>query len=511
MGRQRPAPVREKSLSSLLRSVPGADIVGNAEVRISGLAYDSRRVESGWAFICVRGSRTDGHRFIPEAIGRGAVAIVVESGREAGIAPPEAGALAIVPDSRMAMASIAGIFYDNPSSRLTLAGVTGTNGKTTTALMLEAIFRAAGYASGVIGTLEYRIGSQRIKPLHTTPEAVDLQGLLAALVAERATHAAMEVSSHALALHRVDGCGFAAAVFTNLTPEHLDFHEDMDGYLEAKRKLFEDPQFLPRGRERVNAINVDDEAGRAIVGRALGRTLTYGLDRDANCRAEDIELGPEGSSFVAVVPSERERIRMQLVGRFNVYNALSALAACVGLGIPLEAASAGLEAIPPVRGRFERVPSRARSVLVDYAHTPDSLRHALETARQLARGRVVVVFGCGGDRDRTKRPVMGEIASRLADCCVITSDNPRSEAPEAIIEQIAAGVPPEARSRCTVEPDREKAIRLAIAEAREDDVVLIAGKGHEDYQIFADRTIHFDDREVAEAALREIENRGGGE
>ncbi|UCC69872.1 MAG: UDP-N-acetylmuramoyl-L-alanyl-D-glutamate--2,6-diaminopimelate ligase [Armatimonadota bacterium] len=489
----------------MLKSVPGARAVGNPQVAVTGLAYDSRQVQPGWAFLCVRGSKTDGHAFIPEAIDRGAVALVLEAGREASTEPPPGGALAVVPNSRVAMAAVARAFHGDPSSRLRLAGVTGTNGKTTTALIMDAIFRAARYQSGLIGTLEYRIGQERMKPLHTTPEAVDLQRLLAALVARGATHAAMEVSSHALSLRRVDGCQFAAAVFTNLTPEHLDFHSNMDDYLEAKRRLFEDPQYLPHEGERVNAINTDDEAGRTIAAKALGRTLSFGLAGDADCRAEQIELAPTETRFLALLPSGARPVRMQLVGRFNVYNALAALAACLGLGIPADAACSALAEIPPVRGRFERVPAKTHTVLVDYAHSPDGIRRALETARQISRGRVIVVFGCGGDRDRTKRPVMGGIASGLADLCVVTSDNPRSEKPEAIIEQIVVGIPAEHRDRCSVEPDRAKAIRMAIEEASADDLVLIAGKGHEDYQIFADRTIHFDDREAAEAVLREIE------
>jgi UDP-N-acetylmuramoyl-L-alanyl-D-glutamate--2,6-diaminopimelate ligase len=462
-------------------------------------------VEPGWVFFAVRGAHTDGHRFVPEAIARGAAALVVEAGREEGLPMPPAGAMAVVEDTRAAMAPMARAFYDDPSSRLTLAGVTGTNGKTTTTLMLDAIFRAAGYASGVIGTVEYRIGSRRMKAAHTTPESVDLQALLAELVGEGASHAAMEVSSHALSLHRVDGCQFAAAVFTNLTPEHLDFHANMKEYLEVKRRLFQDPQYLPERGERVNAINVDDGGGKQIAKSASGRTLTYGLEGNADCRAEQLRLGADGTSFAAILPTGRALVRMRLVGRFNVYNALAALAASVGLGIPVEAAAAGLAGMEPVPGRFERVPARTRTVLVDYAHSPDGLTRALETARQLTRGRVILVFGCGGDRDRTKRPVMGGIAGRLADHCVITSDNPRSEQPEAIIEEIMAGVPPEARGKCAVESDRAAAIRRAIAEARPEDLVLIAGKGHENYQIFADRTIHFDDREVAAAALGEIE------
>jgi UDP-N-acetylmuramoyl-L-alanyl-D-glutamate--2,6-diaminopimelate ligase len=489
--------------------VAGARVVGDPQAEITSLAYDSRAVTPGAAFICVTGEKADGHCFIPQALARGASALVVQAGKEAGLTPRAGGAIGIVPDSRCAMAAIARAFYDDPSSRLTLVGVTGTNGKTTTALMVDAIFRAAGLASGVIGTVEYRIGERVLKPSHTTPEAVDLQGLLAELVEGGATHAAMEVSSHAIALHRVDGVQFAGAVFTNLTPEHLDFHVDMREYLETKRRLFEDDQYFPAERERVNAVNVDDAYGDEIARSARGKTLTYGLESAAGCRAEEVELGVEGSSFTAALPLGRERIRMRLLGRFNVYNALGALAACAGLGIPLGAARAALETMEPVRGRFQRVPARTRQVVVDYAHTPDGLERALETARQTAKGRVIAVFGCGGDRDRTKRPVMGAIAGRLADWCVITSDNPRSEPPEAIIAEIVAGIGDEARGKCVVEPDRATAIGLAVREARPEDVVLIAGKGHEDYQIFADRTIHFDDREVALEVIAEIEGRTG--
>ncbi len=497
-----------KVFGSLFASVAGARIVGNAKAAVAGLAYDSRQVEPGWVFLAVRGERTDGHNYLAEAVKRGAVGLVIEAGRETKISPPPKGALALVPDSRIAMPVIARAFYDDPSSKLTLVGVTGTNGKTTTALVVDAIFRKAGHQSGVIGTLEYRIGETRRRAPHTTPEAIDLQGLLAEMVEVGVTHAAMEVSSHALSLHRADGCHFAAAIFTNLTPEHLDFHETMEQYFEAKVRLFEDPQYLPAQGERVNAINLDDEAGKLIAARALGQTLTFGLSPHAHCRAEQIELRPEGTQFLAIHPTGRVPIRMKLIGEFNVYNALGALAACIGLGIDPEMACSAIEQLPPVRGRFERVPSDKRTVLVDYAHSPDGLRRALETARNVSRGRVTVVFGCGGDRDRTKRPVMGELASRLADRCVITSDNPRSERPEAIIGEILAGIPKETRAGCSVEPDRAKAIRQAIEEAGPDDLVLIAGKGHEDYQIFAEETIHFDDREVATEVLRELEENG---
>ena len=496
---------RAQPFASLLGSVAGARIVGNAQAQVTGLGYDSRQVKPGSAFICVRGEKTDGHLFIAEALEKGAVALVVERGREGGITPPPKGAIGVVPDPRLAMAPIAISFYGDPSASLTLAGVTGTNGKTTTALILDAIFRAAGFHSGVIGTVEYRISGRVLKPSHTTPEAVDLQGLLADLVAAGATHAAMEVSSHAIALHRVDGCQFSAAVFTNLTPEHLDFHPDMRHYLETKKRLFSDQQYFPTEKPRLNAVNVDDEAGREIARAAAGKTLTYGLDTAADCGAEDIALGVDGTTFTVVLPSGRARVRMRLLGRFNVYNALAALTAAAGLGIPVEVAQQALETMEPVRGRFQRVPANTRQVLVDYAHTPDGLERALETARQLTRGRVIIVFGCGGDRDRSKRPVMGGIASRMADRCLITSDNPRSEPPLAIIEQIVGGIEPSARGRCLVEPDRATAIRIAISEAGPEDLVLIAGKGHEDYQIIGTRTIHFDDREVAAEVLRGLE------
>ncbi len=502
------APHEGKPFESLFAEVSGVRFCGNRRVPIAGIAYDSRRVAPGYAFVAVRGQRTDGHKFVDEALEKGAAALVVGTGRERDLSPPPDGAIAVVSDSRAAMAAMARAFHSDPSRRLTLAGVTGTNGKSTTALIMGSIFRAAGHTSGVIGTLEYQIGERRQKAPHTTPEAVDLQGLLAEMIEHGVTHVAMEVSSHALSLHRVDGCRFAAAVFTNLTPEHLDFHESMADYLAAKRQLFEDEQHLPEAAERINAVNVDDEVGKLIADTAQGRTITYGLSPEAQCRAEQVELRSDGTSFLAIHPAGRVPIRMHLVGEFNVYNALGALAACIGLGIPWDAACCALQQMPPVRGRFERVPSATRHVLVDYAHSPDGLRRALETARKLTSGRVIVVFGCGGDRDRTKRPVMGELASRLADVCVITSDNPRTERPEGIIGEILAGIPKETRDACQIEPDRAKAIRLAIEQAAPQDLVLIAGKGHEDYQIFADRTIHFDDREVAEEVLRQLEAAG---
>jgi len=499
---------RAKPFAVLMQSVPGSRIEGSGAVSVVGLTQDSREVAPGYAFICVRGSR-DGHSFLPEAVQRGAVAVIVESGRARDLPPLSTCAIGIVPDTRAALPAIARVFYDDPCARLTVAGVTGTNGKTTTTLMLDAIFRAAGKATGVVGTVEYRLRDRRLKAPHTTPEADELQRLLAEMVEEGVTHASMEVSSHALALHRVDGCRFDAAVFTNLTPEHLDFHPSMQHYLDTKLQLFVEERYLPEARERINVVNVDDEAGRRIAAQAKGTVLTYAIASPADCRAEAVQLSAQETRFTVILPSGRADISMPPLGLFNVYNALAALAAGTGLGIPLETAQAGIESMPPVRGRFERVASRTRNVVVDYAHTPDGLQKALESARQLTRGRLIVVFGCGGNRDRTKRPVMGGLASRLADRCVVTSDNPRQEGPEAIIAEILAGISAEARGKCAVEPDRAAAIRLAVEMAQADDLVLIAGKGHEDYQIIGETKLHFDDREVAEQILAEIEGRDG--
>lgn len=497
---------RVKPFAAVMQSVPGAQVQGDGTVEVVGLTQDSRQIAPGYIFICVRGSR-DGHDFIPEALRRGAVAVVVEPDRARELPPLPA--VGIVPDTRAAMARMARAFYDDPCSQLTLVGVTGTNGKTTTAQMIAAIFGAAGQATGLVGTVEYRVRDRRLPAPHTTPEADELQRLLAEMVEEGVTHVAMEVSSHALALHRVEGCRFEGAVFTNLTPEHLDFHSDLQHYLDTKLRLFTEAQYLPEGRERVNAVNVDDEAGRTIAARAKGRVRSYGMAAAVECRAERVELSAQGTRFTVVLPEGSAEIAMQPLGLFNVYNALAALTVGTGMGIPLETAVAGIQKMPPVRGRFERVAARTRHVLIDYAHTPDGLEKALQSARALTRGRVIVVFGCGGNRDRSKRPVMGELASRLADLCLVTSDNPRKEDPGAIIAEILAGIPAEARAKCAVEPDRATAIRLAVEMAGPEDLVLIAGKGHEDYQIVGETKHHFDDREVAEQALAEIEGRDG--
>jgi UDP-N-acetylmuramoyl-L-alanyl-D-glutamate--2,6-diaminopimelate ligase len=479
-------------------------VTGSPQVEIAGLSYDSRRVGAGELFICLVGAKADGHSFIPEAARRGAAALLVNSGREnaaAGFDLP----VAAVPDTRRAMAQVASSFYDNPSRRLSLIGITGTNGKTTTSYLTAAILRAAGRKTGIIGTLAYRIGEETRPAPHTTPEAPDLQALLFEMAEAGVTEVAMEVSSHALALHRVDGCRFRFAVFTNLSRDHLDFHASLDDYLATKERLFAAPEFQPEQGERVNILNADDPASRRLAEVGLGRHLTYGLGKDADVAAEDIVAAASGTRFKVRAPQGSAGLALRLVGGFNVANALAALATGLAAGVDLETAVAGLEGADTVRGRFQRLPSASRTVIVDYAHTPDGLEKVLAAARGLTRGELRLVFGCGGDRDPGKRPQMGEVASRLADRCYLTSDNPRSEDPQEIIAQIAGGIPEAQRGKCVIEPDREAAIRRAIVEASAEDVVLLAGKGHETYQIFADRTIHFDDREVAEKVLSELE------
>jgi len=491
-----------KSLASLVEAVSGAQVRGDLNRAVRGLTHDSRQVEPGFLFAALPGQKTDGHLFIPQAVERGACAVVAEAGR--GDLETGEAALILVPRTRPALAAIAACFYDCPSRQLSLTGVTGTNGKTTTTYMLEAMMRAAGRKVGVIGTLAYRIGDEVLEAPFTTPEAPDLQRLLRQMVDNGVTHAAMEVSSHALAQHRADHCEFSCAIFTNLTRDHLDFHADAQEYFEAKARLFRDQALMPTQRARANIINLDDPSGRNLASIAGGVTITYGCREQADFFARDVEVSDEGTSFRVDSPQGSRQVSLHLLGRFNVYNALAALAAALAQGVSLDTAVAALEQVPPVRGRFEKVEEgQDYSVLVDYSHTPDSLEKALLDARNLGARRVLVVFGCGGDRDPGKRPIMGGLAARLADVCFVTSDNPRSEDPDAIIAQIIAGVPRSFKHRCRVEPDRERAIAAALREARSRDVVLIAGKGHETKQIFADRVEAFDDREVAARLLRE--------
>ena len=464
---------------------------------VSSIAYDSRRVSSGAVFVALRGLKADGVGFATQAIARGAAAIVAESPRPEGIAVPWIQAA----DARRALALLADRFYDHPSRRMPVVGVTGTNGKTTTAYLLAAVLDAAGMTAGVMGTVAYRVGREEREAARTTPEAPDVQQLLSEMIANGCRSAIMEVSSHALALKRVDGMQFAAAIFTNLTRDHLDFHEDMESYFAAKRRLFE-----MLDADAPGIINADDPRAAALLA-SCRRALTYGITQPADVTPGPLALALGGLTFEVVTPKGGLPIRSKLVGRPNVYNILAATATAVALDIPLETISRGVEALPGVPGRFEVVssPSDDLTVVVDYAHTDDALRNLLETARPLADKRLVTVFGCGGDRDRTKRPLMGMVAARLSDIVIVTSDNPRTEDPARIIEEIRRGITPGApagrRTEVLAVVDRAEAIERAVAMAGSGDLVLVAGKGHEKYQQIGDRVLPFDDAAVAREAL----------
>jgi len=467
---------------------------------VTGIAYDSRTVTPGAVFVALKGQHADGTAFAKQAIERGAAAIVSEQP-----APPEVRVpWAIVEDARRALAVLAAAFYREPSGEMRVVGITGTNGKTTTAYLVAALFEAAGIQCGLLGTVGYRIGPGEggtREAARTTPEAPDLQALLREMVDRGCGACAMEVSSHALSLHRVDTMQFAAGVFTNLTRDHLDFHADMDDYFRAKRKLFE---MLPRDAPSV--INVDDPRGASLVD-AGGKPLTYAINRPADVTPGQLSYSLQGLDFEVRTPAGAVRVRSKLVGRPNVYNILAAVATAVALALPIDAIERGLQSLDGVPGRFQVVSSAGDrvTVVVDYAHTDDALRNLLETARPLATGRLITVFGCGGDRDRTKRPLMGAVASRLSDLIVITSDNPRSEDPGRIIEEVRRGITADTVREGTPRPlaiaDRRDAIVKAIELARPGDVVLIAGKGHEKYQAIGNRVLPFDDVAVAREAL----------
>ncbi|MEW6243074.1 MAG: UDP-N-acetylmuramoyl-L-alanyl-D-glutamate--2,6-diaminopimelate ligase [Bacillota bacterium] len=482
---------RPMKLSELVRSVEYKAFIGQ-DVECTGISYDSRRVAPGDLFVCVPGYNWDGHAFADDAVKAGAVALIVQ--RQLAVSVPQV----VVPNSREAMALVSLRFYNNPSSRLELYGVTGTNGKTTTTHLIRAILEGSGRRCGLIGTIENIIGGQRLPVEHTTPEAPDLQRLFHLMSRAGDEACSMEVSSHALEMHRVTGCQFDVGVFTNLTQDHLDFHGSLDSYRRAKARLFE-----MLDKDDTAVLNADDPASEFFAGATTARVVTYGTRASSEFRAEDISISAGSTEYTLISPVYTGRVVVSVSGRFNVYNSLAALAACTAQGVDAKTAIEALRLQKGVPGRFETVYRGAFSVIVDYAHTPDGLLNVLKSARELTSGRLIVVFGCGGDRDRTKRPIMGKIGTTLADVAIITSDNPRSEDPEAIIEEVLAGAR-EGPGEYTCETDRRQAIFSAIRLAREKDVVVIAGKGHETYQIFRDRTIHFDDKEVAREALEAL-------
>jgi UDP-N-acetylmuramoyl-L-alanyl-D-glutamate--2,6-diaminopimelate ligase len=484
-------------LGELLRGLPGAEPGPDPGLEISSLAYDSRRVQGGTLFFAIQGEKADGHNFIPAALQHGAVAIVSERAPQAELASR----WVRVPKLRRALSHAARSFYHHPESKLQLIGITGTNGKTTSAYLIESILNAAGKRSGVFGTIEYRIGDQTLPAPNTTPESLDLISAFGHLVAIGSKAVVMEVSSHALAQERVWGLPFSAAVFTNLTRDHLDYHKDFEHYFEAKRRLFEGLGTPP---PEVAVINVDDPWGVKLLELPYPRRISYGVEGDAQVKPKQMVHNPTGLEGIVQSPAGKVEIDSPLVGRANLANILAATATGIGLGIPIRKVEEGIACLKAVPGRFERIDEgQPFLVIVDYAHTDDALRNVLKTARELTRNRLIALFGCGGERDRSKRPLMGEAAGSLSDFVVLTSDNPRSEDPLRIMSDALVGLQKTGKPYFA-EVDREVAIRKALEEARPGDVVVLAGKGHETYQILKDGPIPFDDREVSRRILREL-------
>jgi UDP-N-acetylmuramoyl-L-alanyl-D-glutamate--2,6-diaminopimelate ligase len=488
------------TLAELLTRLQGAELQGESALEIAEVAHDSRHLSQGALFVAIRGLAYDGNRFVEAARRKGAVAVVSE-------APPLGeGTWVRVPDARKALAVLSAAAFGDPARSLDLVGVTGTNGKTTTTYLVDSVVRAAGEACGLLGTVEYRIGDRIAEATRTTPESSDLQRLFRQMVDAGCRRAVLEVSSHSLALERVHGLAFRVAVFTNLTRDHLDFHGDMDRYFAAKRLLFES-LLKPDGHA---IVNLDDDRAPALAKASRGTVWTYSVtSREADLFAEDVQLSLEGTKLRLRTPAGPLQTETSLIGRFNVQNVLAATGAALALGLPAEAVRRGIASLRGVPGRMERVSAgQPFTVLVDYAHTDDALKNLLETVRGLQPRRVTTVFGCGGDRDRSKRPLMGMVASRLSDRVVLTSDNPRSEPPEAILEEIRRGVPAARQADTLVVADRREAIALALEGAEAGDAVVIAGKGHETYQVLRERTVPFDDRQVAREVLSRLVARG---
>jgi UDP-N-acetylmuramoyl-L-alanyl-D-glutamate--2,6-diaminopimelate ligase len=484
-------------LGELLDRVQPVETGVDQSAEVTSLAYDSRRVDKGCVFFAIEGEKTDGHLFIEEAIRRGAIAIVSE--REA---PSACATLWVrVRRIRRTLSEAARRFYDDPDLKLQLIGITGTNGKTTTAYLLNSIIESAGTRTGLFGTVEYRLGPRSVSASNTTPESLDLAGYFHELVSGGAGAAILEVSSHALAQERVWGMHFSVAVFTNLTRDHLDYHHDFDHYFAAKKRLFEGLGIPP---PEVAVINADDPWGRRLLGLPNPHRVTYGLDSKADVGVKRYSQDLSGLMATLMTPLGEFEVKSPLLGRANLMNVLAATATAVGVGIPAERIQSGIRNLSAVPGRFEKVDEgQPFLVVVDYAHTDDALRNALEAARDLAQNRLTVVFGCGGERDRTKRPLMGEVAGGLCDLAILTSDNPRGEDPILIMNDVLVGLQ-RTGMPYIAEVDREKAIRKALAEAREGDVVVLTGKGHETYQVLKDKIVPFDDREVARRVLHEM-------
>ena len=484
-------------LGKVLQGIPvlAGDPSGGGE--ITGIAYNSKAVKPGFLFAALRGTVRSGMDFVPEALAGGAAAILSTWPKPNGV-----DALWIqVADAREALALAAANFYGRPSDKMKVAGITGTKGKTTVTYLLEGILKAAGFATGVIGTIEYRRPGVRVPAARTTPESADLQAFLREMLEAGVSHCVMEVSSHALEQKRVWGVSFDVAVFTNLSGEHLDYHPSMESYFEAKKKLF-----TLNHKRNASVVNMDDPWGQKLIAELPMKTITFGLEPAAIVRAQNFVMAEDGTELQIAYPGGLLRLRSSLVGKHNISNILAAAAAALALNVPPQAISDGIEALRGVPGRYEKVANgRGLQIVVDYAHTDNALEHLLTTAREFKPRRVILVFGAGGNRDKDKRERMGRVAARLADWTILTSDNPRSEDPMEIIAALEKGFEKEAVRTYEVVPDRKEAIARALATANKGDTVLVAGKGHEDRQIFKDRTIPFSDIEVIKEVLAKME------
>jgi UDP-N-acetylmuramoyl-L-alanyl-D-glutamate--2,6-diaminopimelate ligase len=491
------APKYRAKLEELFHGVELAALASGGDMEIRQVACDSRKVQPRALFFALHGAKADGNEFIRDAVSRGAVAIASEGPAPATL--PASVKWVQVREARKALATIAANFYQHPATALRLAAVTGTNGKTTTTSVIDAIIKFSGARTGLFGTIAYHTPLGDYPAPNTTPESVDLQGFFAEIRDAGGKFAVLEASSHSLSMDRLWGCHFAAAVFTNLTREHMDFHKTFEDYFAAKKRLFEG---TGAGAPEVAVINTDDEFGKRLMGVAK-KSVSYGLESIADITTKKFQLTFNGLRFTAQTPNGKVNIESALVGRINVYNILAAIGAAQAFGFSNETIEAGIRNLESVAGRFQRVDfGQPYLVIVDYAHTDDALENLIRTARELTpKGRVITLFGCGGEKDRTKRPVMGEVAGRLSDLTILTNDNPRGEEPLKIISDIIVGIQ-KTSGKYVIEPDREKAISLAIDEARAGDIVLLAGKGHETSQILGDRTLEWSDREAAAKVLR---------
>ena len=480
-------------LGKLVEQLKYEVLQGSVDVAVESVVYDSRKAEKNSLFVCISGFQTDGHQYAKSAAEQGAVALLCEK------MPDQIGndiTVLKVENTRHALALVSDMFYEHPWASMNLIGVTGTNGKTTTTYLIKSVLDYLGHKVGIVGTIENRIGDKKIHADRTTPESLELCQLFDAMKNENVTDVVMEVSSHSLDLNRVDFCRFQTGIFTNLTQDHLDYHITMENYKKAKSRLFELSE---------NAvINLDDPAGAYMLKKAKGNVITFGIDNNnAVLQARDSHITADGVTYTLNYMGKEYQAEIHIPGKFSIYNSLGAIGACLIMGIPMDVILEGLRNNYGVPGRFQTIKShKGFNAIVDYAHTPDGLENILNTAREFVKGRIITVFGCGGDRDRTKRPIMGEIAGKLSDYCVITSDNPRTEVPERILDDVEVGT---AKTNCgyTKICDRKEAIFYAVSMAKPGDIVVVAGKGHEDYQIFKEKTIHFDDVEVVREALGE--------